>query len=314
MNGILETLVEIGTFIVVTALAVAGFWMLERRLKIQARLAPDGSSASMVRSGNLILSGKIGNPILAWVRSATLEKSGEEKGLRRKLALAGFDNPSAPVWYVLVRLGCATIPPLLFVFIQAISATPMTGLTGVLAPVIMCLVGFIAPQAAVDNLANGRRSRLLAQFPDVLDLLMICMEAGSGLEGAIVRVSQETQNSHPEISRELVRLSLEVGAGRSRDEALQAMGERTDVQIIRSFASVIAQSDALGVSVGQALRTFAAEMREGRLMSAEEKAMRIPVLMTIPLVGCILPVIMASLLLPAVIDVIRTLTPALSNH
>jgi tight adherence protein C len=312
--SLLELIIYIGTFGLAatgTLLAVGAF---QRRVRLYTRLEPENAASGVDRSDKLIVSRVVKNPILAWIRAATIEKSGEEKGLRRKLALAGFDNPAAPVWYVVARMSAATIPALAFVSMQASSAQPMTGPFAVLAPAILTLVGFIAPQAVIDNLANSRREKLLQQFPDALDLLVICIEAGVGLESAIVRISQDTLTSHPEIARELIRLSQEVSAGRSRDEALHAMGVRTDVEIIRAFAAVVAQSDSLGVSIGQTLRTFAVEMRETRFLSAEEKAMRIPVLMTIPLVACILPVVMTSLLLPAIIDVIRTIGPALSNR
>jgi len=109
-------------------------------------------------------------------------------------------------------------------------------------------------------------------------------------------------------------MSDELRAGRSRADALRNLADRADVDAVKSFVALLIQTDSLGTSVGQTLKTYAAEMREHRFLRAEEKAMRIPVLMTIPLVACILPVIVTALLLPPIIDVIRTLVPALKGH
>jgi tight adherence protein C len=314
MAGFLEFSIELATFAAVTLGALMVFGFVERRQRIHGRMSPAVVAATPSPAGELVVSTKIENRFLRWIRGVTLEKSGEEHGLRRKLVLAGFTDPAAPVWYVIIRLVAAIAPPVIFVLVQGVAAKPMTGSIAVMAPAILCLIGFLTPQAVVDNLSGTRKEKLVQQFPDALDLLVICVEAGAGLEAAIVRVSQETAESHPEIAREFVRLSQEVGAGRSRDEALQAMGERTDVDIIRSFGAIVAQSDALGVGIGQTLRTFALEMRETRYINAEEKAMRIPVLMTVPLVAFILPVIVTALLLPAVIDVVRAVGPSLAGR
>ena len=109
-------------------------------------------------------------------------------------------------------------------------------------------------------------------------------------------------------------LSDELRAGRTRAESLRNLGERTDVPALRSFSALLIQTDALGTSIAQTLRTYSQEMREHRFLAAEEKAMRIPVLMTIPLVACILPVVVAGLLLPPMIDMVREMVPALQGR
>jgi len=156
--------------------------------------------------------------------------------------------------------------------------------------------------------------RIEHQFPDALDLIMVCVEAGLGLEAAFLRVGHETKESHPEISREFGALADELGAGRGRTDALRAMGERLDVEAIKAFVALLVQTEALGVSIAQSLRTYSAEMRETRLLRAEEKALRIPVLMTVPLVACFMPVMIVALLLPPAIDLVRTLLPTLRGQ
>ncbi|MBN9590180.1 MAG: hypothetical protein BGN85_11395 [Alphaproteobacteria bacterium 64-11] len=143
--------------------------------------------------------------------------------------------------------------------------------------------------------------------------MVVCIEAGLGMDAAFVRVGQVMTRSHPAISRELTRLSEELAAGKGRAEAMRAMATRAGTSGIRSFVALIIQSEMLGASVAQTLRTYAAEMRQNRFLAAERRAMRIPVLMTLPLVACILPVIVTALLLPVIIDVIRHLLPALAG-
>ena len=144
--------------------------------------------------------------------------------------------------------------------------------------------------------------------------MVVCIEAGLGFDSAFVRVSQEIAASHRDIAFEFSRVSQELRAGRSRPDALRRMSERVNVDALRAFAALMIQTDSLGASIGQTLRTYSAEMRERRFLRGEEKAMRIPVLLTVPLVACILPVIITALLLPAGLDVAHNLLPALKRH
>jgi tight adherence protein C len=183
----------------------------------------------------------------------------------------------------------------------------------ILLPLFFAGVGLLMPSAFLGNRLEARRTQLEQEFPDALDLLVVCVEAGLGLEAAFVRVNEEIRTSHPRISDVLYRVAEEMRAGRGRADALRAMAERTAVESLKSFAALLIQTDALGTSIAQTLRTFSAEMRTTRFLKAEEKAMRIPVLMTIPLVVCILPVIVTALLLPAMIDVSRNVMPLLTG-
>jgi tight adherence protein C len=172
----------------------------------------------------------------------------------------------------------------------------------------------MTPYVFVRRRAGDRRQRIEHEFPDALDLMVVCVEAGLGLEAAFIRVAREVTESHPRIGEEFGRLAEELGAGRGRADALRAMAVRVDVENINAFVALLIQSDALGVSIAQSLRTYSTEMREARFLKAEEKAMRIPVLMTMPIVVCFMPVVIVALLLPPAIDVVRILAPAFSHH
>jgi len=166
----------------------------------------------------------------------------------------------------------------------------------------------------VDRRARERREQMENEFPDVLDLIMICVGAGLGVDAAFARVGDEVRESHPLIAQQFERLALEINAGRARSEALENMAERAGVETLKAFVALVVQSDSLGVSISQTLKSFSEEMREGRVLRAEEKAMRIPVLMTAPITACFLPVTIFSILLPPIIDMVRSLGPALMGH
>jgi tight adherence protein C len=142
--------------------------------------------------------------------------------------------------------------------------------------------------------------------------MLVCVEAGLGLDAAFGRVGKEMNHSQPLLAELLGTTVLELRAGRSREDALRRMADRAGVEEIRSFATLLIQSTKLGSSIGSTLRVYAAEMRERRRMRAEEKAYRLPVLISIPLVACMLPVMVGVLMLPAAIKVVRELLPNLT--
>lgn len=313
--SLIVILVQVAVF----AIVVGGTIYLTRRMQIASqtgrRLRGEAKTAPTEQRGESVVRQKdVKNPLLAWVQSSTSLSDKEDRSkLDKSLRDAGFDSPSAPAIFFIIRFGLAIGLPFAFLISQTLSAKPLTGVMLIFVALFFCAIGLILPQAAVDRIGQARRDKLEREFPDALDLMVVCVEAGLGIEAAFVRVGEEVVHSHPRISQEFEMVSQELRAGRTRAEALRNLGNRTGVPAVTSFATLLIQTDALGTSVGQTLRIYSQEMRETRFLKAEEKAMRIPVLMTVPLVACILPVIITALLLPAIIDVIRTLMPALSG-
>lgn len=313
MPGVVEVAVLGLIFIVVVLGVLALIQRGEAYFRVHRRLQNDADAPGPSgRTSQVIKRQTVGNPILNWVQSATsLKDSADRDRIAKLLFQAGFEHPAAPVWFVIARFALAIGLPMLFLLSQSSAPKPLTSTTLAALTLAACAAGFLAPRAFIDNRADSRRKQLEREFPDALDLMVVCVEAGLGLEAAFVRVSDEVHESHPRVSNELALISQEMRAGRTRAEALRGFATRTDVPSVRSFAALLIQTDKLGTSIGQTLRTYSQEMREDRFMKAEEKAMRIPVLMTIPLVACILPVIITSLLLPGIIDMIRVGLPAL---
>jgi len=248
-----------------------------------------------------------------------IEKSGislvdtQGESLRVRLIAAGYNSPLAPKLFTASRLGLLVLLPAILLGAIFLSGTEVPPFKLYLVGVALAVFGLYAPNLFVSVKADRRREAIVNGFPDSLDLMLVCVEAGLGMEAAFDRVGREMLNSHPSVAQMLSIVTLELRAGSAREEALRNMASRTQVTEIRSFATLLIQSDKLGSSIGETLRVYASEMREKRRMRAEEKAHRLPVLLSVPLVACMLPVMIGVLMLPAVIRVIRELLPAMGG-
>ena len=231
--------------------------------------------------------------------------------LRQKLIAAGFSATYAPRVYTLLRLALVIGLPILVLLFFGLSGSSPSLLKLYVSLVIAAAMGLYVPALFVRARADRRQRELVNGFPDALDLMLVCVEAGLGLEAAFSRVGMEMTSSHPLLSEQFGAVVLELRAGRSHDDALRRMADRAGVDDIRAFCTLLIQSTKLGSSIAQTLRTYASEMREKRRMRAEEKAHRLPVLISIPLVACMLPTMIGVLMLPAAIRVVRAVLPAL---
>jgi tight adherence protein C len=254
----------------------------------------------------------------AWLSLVnTIEKTGlslvdtRSEALRQKLIAAGYTAPYAPRVYTLVRLVLVIALPVVIVSLYwAIGSLP--GIIRLYFSVmIAAIMGLYLPSLYIRVRADRRQREIINAFPDALDLMLVCVEAGLGLEAAFSRVGMEMTTSHPLLAEQFGAVVLELRAGRSREDALRRMADRAGADEIRAFATLLVQSTKLGSSIATTLRVYASEMRERRRMRAEEKAHRLPVLLSIPLVACMLPTMIGVLMLPAVIRVARVVVPAL---
>jgi tight adherence protein C len=313
MNPTLTLMSEFAVF----ALVVLSVFVVARRgeaaLNVRRRLRGESGPGAPTPRSSVVREEGVRNPLLSWVQAQTLTNPKEREELSRSLVDAGFESPAAPAWYVVIQFGLAIGLPIAFLASQKLLPQPAAGLQLIFVPLFLSAVALILPRAFINNRAAARRSQLESEFPDALDLMVVCVEAGLALEASFIRVGDETVESHPRISQEFQQLSQELRAGRSRAEALRSLADRSQVDTVKSFVALLIQTDALGVSIAQSLRTYSQEMRQHRMLKAEEKAMRIPVLLTVPLVACILPVIVTAVMLPAIIELIRNVVPTLSQ-
>ncbi len=256
----------------------------------------------------------------AWLKLVnTIEQRGlslvdtKDVALRQQLIAAGYPAPYAPRVYTLIRLVLVITLPVLVLTLFWVSGSSPSIIKLYFTLVIAAAMGLYLPNVFVRAKADRRQRELINAFPDALDLLLVCVEAGLGLEAAFSRVGMEMTDSHPLLAEQFGAVVLELRAGRSMEDALRRMADRAGADDIRAFATLLIQSTKLGSSISQTLRTYASEMREKRRLRAEEKAHRLPVLISIPLVACMLPTMIGVLMLPAVIRVVRAIMPALHH-
>lgn len=175
-------------------------------------------------------------------------------------------------------------------------------------------VGCFLPNVALNLAVKSRKREIFEHFPDTADLLLVCVEAGLGLEAALVRVADEMRIHSTAMMEEIHLLNLETRAGNSREKALRNLSLRTGVEEVNSFATMLAQTDKFGTSLGQSLRVFADDLRQKRQSQAEETAAKIPTKMLFPLVLCIFPAISMVVLGPAGIRTYHMILPMLSGQ
>ena len=178
-------------------------------------------------------------------------------------------------------------------------------------PILAGICGWVAPEFWVQSRVRARQKRLRLSLPDAMDLLVICVEVGLGLDQALLKVSDEMRLVHPELSAELQMVNLEMRVGKTRIEALRELGHRTGLDDIKALIAILVQTDRFGTSIVQALRTFSDELRTKRRQRAEEMSAKVSVKMVPPLVFFIFPALMVVVLGPAVLTVLRVLLPAM---
>jgi tight adherence protein C len=230
-------------------------------------------------------------------------KSTSEMGkLQQRLIVAGFRGSEAIVVFSGIRVGVA-----LMAF--ALLATPLIVRPNLLLALAVCLVGYVVPGMVLARVAKRRQHRIRLGLPDALDLLVVSVEAGLGLDQAILRVGQELAFAHPDLCSELRLINLELRAGKGRAEALHNLAERTGVDDVQSLVAMLVQTDKFGTSVSQSLRVHSETVRTKRRQRAEEAAAKTGVKLVFPLVFCVFPAIWVVTIGPAAIKIIQVLGP-----
>lgn len=216
------------------------------------------------------------------------------------LVRAGYRRPEA----IMAMRGAKVVLPVLFAVIVYV-----TGLTassnGTFVWIIAILAGFLLPDIWLSRRVRRRQTILRKALPDALDLLVVCIEAGLGLDQAFMRVSQELRITHPELCGELDLVNAQIRVGRTRIEAMRELASRTGVDDIKALVAMLIQTDRFGTSVSQSLRVHADDMRMKRRQRAEEAAAKTPVKMVPPLVFFIFPALFVVILGPAIITIFR---------
>lgn len=293
--------------LVFAALFLFGYVLLAARPNLQERLrepSPIKEDKRLNWAGLFKKAEKIFKPLGSFLPRSPEEMSRQEQ----RLAQAGFRRRDAPMILYGAKISLAILVFLVFTGISQIRGNP------ILLIVMPILFGALIPDMVISRLIQRRKEGLQRALPDALDLAVVCVEAGLGLDQSLVRIGQELKNVHPSLSQEFSLYSYEVNAGKKRSDALRNLGQRTDVDDFKSFAAVLIQTDRFGTSVAQALRVFADTMRTKRRQRAEEQAAKMSIKMIPPLVFFIFPAIFVVIIGPAVIAIVRYLIPGLSGQ
>lgn len=236
----------------------------------------------------------------------------ESSALRVRFLNAGIRRNEARLVYFAAK----TVFPLVFglAVFTLLRAMNKTELMPILFGVtVAALVGCYLPNLWLALKVRSRKREIFENFPDAADLMLVCVEAGLGLDSGMNKVAEEVSRKSAALAEELQLTNLEIRAGASRDQALRNLAVRTGVDDTRAFSTMLIQADKFGTSVGDSLRVFSDELRHKRMVRAEEKAAKVPTKMLFPLVMFIFPAILMVVLGPAIIQVVRTLLPMLGG-
>ena len=299
---ILPTLI----FLAVT-LALAGLYLWLSPTRAEQRLQSMAAPTGPAEWTQTFV--KVAGP---FAKLSTPSGNWENSPLRIKFLNAGIRRDDARLLYFAAK----TLLPLLFAglaFMALRTVSQAYGLTLLLYMLTGALIGCYLPNVLLSWAIRRRRREIFDNFPDAADLMLICVEAGLGLDAALTKVAEEMRRKSLALAEELHLTNLEMRAGASRDQALRNLALRTGLDELTTFASMLTQADRFGTSIGDSLRVFSDDLRHKRHVRAEEAAAKVPTKILIPLVLCIFPSIIMVIMGPAAIQIIRIMLPLLSG-
>jgi tight adherence protein C len=302
---------ELATAVVFLVVA-AGTVLLALKLRgTRARAVDRLQTRTQVVSGFLPAPSQIWRQLVGWAGSAVPSSPKSLPLLKRRLIRAGFRSPSAARLF----LGARVFSTVAFA-VGALLAGLRTYISQdhlVMLTAAATLVGFVAPMQYLMWLIGRRQHAVRKGLPNVLDLMVVCVESGLGLDQTIIQVAKELQAAHPEMCEELAIVNLELRAGKRRVEALRNLGERTGVEDVKKLVAVLIQTDRFGTSIAQSLRGHADYLRVMARQRAEEKAAKLAVKLVFPVFFCVLPSLFAVTVGPVLTHLIRDLFPMIEN-
>lgn len=226
-----------------------------------------------------------------------------KKRLHMKFAQAGIVTEYATINYLAARILGLPLGILLGLMLLAGDFSGVMRFAQYISIFLVVVLAIWGPDIYLRNAKDKRKEKLLISFPDALDLVLVCVESGLALDAALARVCGELERAHPEITREFNRTRMELTLLNSREKALQNLADRTDLVAFRALVASLLQSERFGTSLVDTLRVLSEDYRNTRLMLAEDKAGKLPALITIPLIICMLPALMLILMGPAIISI-----------
>jgi tight adherence protein C len=269
---------------------------LSSALKPPPTLSDEGSTGSRARAENVFVS--IG-------RALPASKAKQISQTQTLLTRAGYRGENGYLAVGGARVIC------MIVMVIVVLWTGLASINPIAIPLMGAGVGWFAPEVWLLRRVKSRQKRLQLGLPDAMDLMVICVEVGMGMDQALMRVAEEVALAHPELSEELQIVNMEMHVGNTRIEALREFGRRTGLDDIKALVGILVQTDRFGTSIVEALRTFSDELRTKRRQRAEEMSAKVSVKMVPALVFFIFPALMVVILGPAVLTIMHDLLPGL---
>jgi tight adherence protein C len=287
-------------FVSVASATAAALWWLTDPQESRRRLAHAAGSPTAGPLRQSVM-GDAPSRLATQVRKFVPKSPREMSRIQRMMASAGYYNEWAAIAFAIVQY---LLPAA--VFGLGVWQFGRSGTVLLFSAIAAVLVYFV-PTLWLGQRIEARRTEIRNGLPDAIDLLIVCIEAGSGIDQAIMRVGEELTVAYPALSREMELISTEIRAGKPRLEAFKNFAERTKVDDVRSLVAMLVQTDRFGTSVGQALRTHADTSRTKRRQRAEEKAAKLGVKLLFPLVFCLFPAFYLVVIGPSMLQIFRQL-------
>ncbi|WP_027152106.1 type II secretion system F family protein [Mesorhizobium sp. WSM2561] len=302
----LSVLVSIAVFVAAVALFLFGSLVLLPALQTRKLVAQSLMAEGIADRRSLVGQEQLARiaaqrPVDAYFRSIEKERD-QPSALDAKLFRAGFYQSSAPLIYTLSRLAAVCVGFLAaYALLSRVLPPQLPSLVALIGSALFGLACLVVPSVMLDRFEKGQKQVYRRGFPDFMDMMITCADAGMSLEAAVERVSQELAGTHKWLGIQLSIMTLQLRAGKPLREALRELADRVGLDEARALAVLFRQSEELGTSLTEALRVYSDEMRSQRILSAEERANSLPVKMMIPLGLCIFPVVMMIIMLPVII-------------
>lgn len=288
------------TFSCIALAVMSIYWMVARPTSaVNAQLESADPSLALIENSPLtVMTTKAAEPLNRIVPISAVEAA----KLQKQLLHAGYPSPDAAMAFRAIQLLLIVALPTLVMIICFLQNFSLS--TGLLWGVLAAAIGFYVPRLVLRSKISNRQQRITWGLADALDLMVIAVEAGLGLNAAMNRVGEELKHVHPDMHHEFDLVNLEIRLGRSREEALRNLTERTGVDDIRSFVALLIQADRFGSSIGKAVRVFADSLRTKRRQRAEQASAKAALKLLIPLTAFLFPVIIVMLLAPSALNLI----------
>jgi tight adherence protein C len=275
-----------------------------RRLGGNEVSAPSAQAAAVIpdeASGATEIAQRLAQPLNKLLPpSAT-----EAKKLQKQLMHAGYRSAESPIIFRAIHVACMAGLPLLVAGVCALTARPLN--KAIIFIIIAFVAGFFLPRYFLGRMIKKRQRLVRWGLADALDLMVVSVEAGLGLNAAMVKVSSELRDVHPPVATEFELANLEIRVGRERDEALRNLAERTGVDDLHSLVAMLIQTDKFGTSIAKGLRVFSDSLRTKRRQRAEQEAQKAAVKLLLPLALFLFPTLFIAILGPAALNLMDTL-------